>query len=78
MQLQGDYASNDDGQAILKAAFDAGTTIYASTAPNGTDGESLPVRVSQYKIGGPNPNGPPSLSVTLNQATDPSDVGGGL
>jgi hypothetical protein len=78
MQLQGDYAVNDDGQAILKAAFDAGTTIYASVAPNGTDGESLPVRVSQYKAGGSNPNSPATFSVTLNQAADPAAVGGGL
>lgn len=77
-QLQGDYAANDDGQSILKTAFDAGTTIFASAAPDGTNGESIAVRVSQYKVGGPNPNGPPSYSATLNQAADPTDVGGGL
>lgn len=78
VQFQGDYAADDDGQAIVKAAFDAGTEIYASVAPNGTDGESVKVRVSQYKIGGPNPQGPPSLSFTMNQSEDPTDVGGGL
>lgn len=76
--MQGDYAADDDGQAILKAAFDAATVIYFSTSPDGTDGEEIAVRVSQYKIGGPSPNGPPSFSCTLNQAADPTDVGAGL
>jgi hypothetical protein len=76
--LSGDYAVNDDGQAILKAAFDAGSEIFFSTAPDGTNGEAIQVRVSQYQVGGPNPQGPPSLSVTLNQADDPTDISGGL
>ncbi len=78
MQFQGDYAAADDGQAIVKSAFDAATDIFGSVAPDGTNGESLPSRVSQYKIGGPSPNGPPSLSFTLNQRLDPTNVGAGL
>lgn len=77
-QIQGDYAAGDSGQAIIKAAFDSGLTIFASAAPDGTNGEQIEVRVSQYKTGGPSPNGPPSFSATLNQANDPTAVGGGL
>lgn len=78
MNFTGDYAQGDDGQAIVKDAFDNATDISGSVAPNGTDGESLPSRVSQYKIGGPSPNGPPSLSFNLNQRLDPTVVGAGL
>lgn len=76
--MAGDYAVGDDGQIIVKGAIDAGSDMFGSVAPNGTDGESLPSRASSWKLGGPSVNGPPSLSFVLNQRLDPTAVGAGL
>lgn len=77
--LQGKVSSGDDGLPILKTAFDddTGPIIFLEGSIEGTNGEILPVRVSAFEIGFPNPNQKGTYSITAEQAGDPADAAGG-
>lgn len=77
--LQGKVSQDDDGLAVLETAYndDTGPIIYVSISQNGTTAEILPVRVSQFDVGLPNVNQKGTYTVTLEQAGDPADAGGG-
>ena len=73
-----DYETADSGQIILFAAFISKAIIYAKILPDGTNGETLPVRVSHQEIHAPDANGFNTASWTLEQAGAPTVVGTGF
>ncbi len=77
-QLTCDYETGDSGQLILSAAIISKATIYIRVLPDGTNGETLPVKVSGGSIAGPDVNGFSTISYTLAQQSDPVVVGGGF
>jgi hypothetical protein len=76
--MGGRWNDGDSGLAIIKAGFETKDIIYAATAPEGTNGEGLPVRVSRFRLTGGGPAQAASYQVSLVQAGDPFDVAGGL
>lgn len=74
----GKFADADSGLAIIKNAFESQAVMYHSWAPNGTDGEGLPCRVSEFRLTGSGRNTAANYNYSVVQAADPFDVGGGL
>lgn len=76
--VNGKWNDGDAGLAIIKAAFETQDIIYYAVAPNGTDGEGMPARVSRFRLTGGGVEQAADYQFTLVQADDPFDVGGGL
>lgn len=73
-----DYEVLDSGQAVLAAAFISKAIIYCKLLPDGTNGETLPVRVAHQEFHAPDANGFNTASWTLEQAGEPVIVGAGF
>lgn len=73
-----DYETADSGQLILFAAFVSQATIWAKLMPDGTNGETLPSKVTHQEIAGPDANQFTTANFTLSQQTDPTVVAGGF
>lgn len=73
-----DYEVGDSGQAVLAAGFISKNIIYCKLLPDGTNGETLPIRVSHQEIHAPDANGFNTASWTLEQAGNPVVVGTGF
>ena len=73
-----DLEAGDTGQAVLAAAFISKNIIYCKVLPDGTNGETLPVRVAHQELHAPDANGFNTASWTLEQAGDPVVVGLGF
>ena len=73
-----DFEAADDGQKVLVAAFTSKAIIWCKILPDGTNGETLPVRVSHQEIHAPDANGFNTASWTLEQAGTPAVVGLGF
>lgn len=78
VQLGGKYLKSDSGQDIINAAFETKDVVYCSMAPNGADGKTLPGRVSSLQIDIANADTATGWQATIEQADDPTDLGGGL
>ncbi len=78
IQLQGDYNQGDAGQDIIRAAYIAGTEIWVKILPDGTNGFTQKVRVSQAELRGPSPDDPPGTTFQLAGTEAPVDEGSGL
>jgi hypothetical protein len=76
--LNNDYETADSGHAVLYAAFISKATIWVKILPDGTNGETLPVKVSHQEIHGPDVNGHTTVTWTLAQQGDPTTVGSGF
>ena len=50
ISLSGDYSQADAPQVLLRAV--AGTTLYVTVLPDGTNGYSYPMIVSDYEVKG--------------------------
>lgn len=78
IQLQGDYNQADAGQDIIRAAYISGDEIWVKILPDGTNGFTQKVRVSQAELRGPSPDDPPGTTFQLVGTEAPADVGLGL
>jgi hypothetical protein len=76
--LNNDYETADSGHAIVYAAFTSKNTIWCKILPDGTNGETLPVKVSHQEIHGPDVNNHTTVSWTFAQQGDPTVVGTGF
>lgn len=76
--LSGKYLKADSGQDIVNNAFYTKDVIYVSAAPNGTDGQKMPGRVSRLEVNFANPNQATAWQATIEQAGDVADVGTGF
>jgi hypothetical protein len=76
----GSWGQGDAALAIAKTAFDddTGPIIFISYTHDGTNGEILPVRASNFQSSGPNPNQKGTYNTTFEQAGAPTDLAGGL
>jgi hypothetical protein len=72
-----DYETGDAGQLILFGARTSKNTIYCKILVDGTNGETLPVKVTNSEIAGPDVNSYSTATFTLAQQTDPTVVGTG-
>lgn len=72
------YESADTGQMVLFAAKISSAVIWVKILPDGTNGETLPVRVTSAPITGPDVNDYSRVVFTLSQSTDPALVGSGF
>jgi hypothetical protein len=77
--LTGKCKSGAPGLILLKANFDddTGTTIFGAVSIEGSKGDVLPSRVSDFEVGLPDVNGKCTYSFTLQQAADPTQLAGG-
>lgn len=77
--IQGIASNGDTGLAIAKVAFDddTGPIIFVAGSLEGTNGEILPCRVSNFEIGFPDANRKCTYTVQTEQADDPTDMAGG-
>ncbi len=73
-----DYLSADSGQIILFAAKTSVAVTYVKILPDGTNGETLPCRVTSAPIAGGDVAAPSTVTFSLVQATDPTVVAGGF
>jgi predicted secreted protein len=48
--ISGDYNRADSPQLLIQTAFEAGATYYLTILPDGTNGYSYPVLVSDYEV----------------------------
>ena len=78
IQFTCDYESADTGQLVLFAAKASAAVIWVKILPDGTNGETLPCRVTSSEIAGPDVNGYTTATFTLSQSTDPAVVAGGF
>ncbi len=78
MVMSGKWADGDSGLAIIKAAFATAAIIYGAVAPNGADGEGLPVRVSRFRLTGGGVEQAAGYQFSFAQAGVPFDLAGGL
>ncbi len=76
--LNNDYETADSGQPILFAAFISKATIWIKILPDGTNGETLPVKVAHQEIHGPDANNHSTANWTLVQQAAPTTVGTGF
>lgn len=76
--MSGKWNDNDSGLNIIKAAFSTQAIIYAAVAPNGADGEGLPVRVSRFRLTGGGVEQAAGYQFSFAQAGAPFDIAGGL
>lgn len=74
----GKWEDGDSGLAIIVGAKDDGSIIFFAVAPNGTDGQGIPGRVSEFRLTGGGVDQAADYSFTIVQADDPFTVGGGL
>lgn len=72
------YLSADAGQIVLFAAKASLATTWCMIKVDGTNGETLPTKVSSSPISGPGVNDYSTVSFTLVQQTDPAVVGTGF
>ena len=72
------YLSADSGQIVLFAAKISVAVIWVKILPDGTNGETLPCRVTSAPITGPDVNDYSHVTFTLVQSTDPALVGSGF
>lgn len=70
--------TGDSGQQALYAAWTTQNTIYVQVLQDTTNGETLPVKVTNRSISGPDVNNPSQVVFTLGQQADPIVVGGGF
>lgn len=76
--LNCDYETADSGQIVLFAAKVSSAVIWVMFKVDGTNGETLPCRVSSAPIAGGDVGQFSTVSFTLVQSTDPAVVGGGF
>lgn len=50
--IGGDWEPGDSIQTILRTAHSAGTTVYVTDLPDGTNGHTWPVLVESIEVGG--------------------------
>lgn len=50
--ISGDWEPSDSIQTILRTAHSAGTTVYVTDLPDGTNGFTFPVLVESVEVGG--------------------------
>lgn len=74
----GKWNDGDSGLAIVKAGFETQATISFAVAPNGTAGEGIPGRVSNFQLSGQGVRQAAGYEFTIEQADVPFNVGGGL
>ena len=77
LTLSGLYSLADDGQDIIRAADEAGTTVFIELLPDGTNGIQQEFRVGSVEHSG-TPENPAEVSFELAAAGDPTVVGTGL
>jgi hypothetical protein len=76
--LNNDYETADSGQTVLFAAFVSKATIWVKILVDGTNGETLPVKVAHQEIHGPDANTHSTATWTLVQQGAPATVGSGF
>ncbi len=76
--LSGKYTVADSGQAILRAASAAQTTVFVVISPDGTNGGQVECRVSNWKVTGSGVDGATDWSCQLDQVSDPTTAGTGF
>ncbi len=74
----GKWAVADSGLDICFAASETQDIISFAVAPGGTDGQGIPVRVSEFRLTGGGVNQAADYRITFVQAADPFDLGSGL
>lgn len=78
ISFSNDYETADSGHAVLYAAFISKATIWVKILPDGTNGETLPVKVATQAVSGPDVNDHTKVSWTLAQQAAPATVGTGF
>ena len=78
VNLTNDYETADSGHAVLYAAFISKATIWIKFLPDGTNGETLPVKVAHQEVNGPDVNNHTQVAWTLVQQAAPATVGTGF
>lgn len=73
-----DTEAGDTGQKFLHDAMLAASIIFVTWRQDGTNGETLPMRVSSEDPGAPDANSFQTTTWTLNQAGAPVLVGTGM
>jgi hypothetical protein len=76
--ITADYEAADAGQVILFDARISKALLYFKHLPDGTNGETIPTKVSRARVGYPDVNGAQVAEWTLTQFGAPVEVGGGL
>lgn len=76
--LNFDYEAGDTGQKVLHDAKTSQATVFFKALPDGTNGETLPIKVSNREIAAPDADSYHTLNFTLNQQATPTVVGGGF
>jgi hypothetical protein len=74
----GKWADGDTALALLLAAYKDKTVIFGKFAPNGTDGEILPMRVSRFRLTGSGVRQAANYQFSVVQSDAPVDAGTGL
>jgi hypothetical protein len=72
-----DYEVGDAGQQIIFAARIAKSAIFVGTCPDGTNGESVQVKVTNQKVAGPDPEGFSTVNWSFVQQAAPTVMGAG-
>lgn len=78
IDFSNDYETADSGHAIIYAAFISKATIFVKILADGTNGETLPVKVGNQVITGDDVNNHTKVSWTFAQQGDPTTVGTGF
>lgn len=78
INFNNDYETADSGHAVIYAAAISKATIWIMLKPDGTNGETLPVKVSHQEVAGGNVNDHTTVTWTFEQQTDPAQVGTGF
>lgn len=74
----GKWAEADTGLALLLAAYKAKTIVFGKFAPGGVDGETLPMRVSRFRLTGGGVRQAAGYQFSVVQADAPVNAGAGL
>lgn len=76
--FSGKWADGDSGLIILKNAYTAKSVIYAAWAPDGSNGEIMPSRVSRFRLTGGGVETAADYQFSLTQAGAITELGTGL
>lgn len=74
----GKWADGDTALALLLSAYKLKTIIFGKFAPGGTNGETLPMRVSRFRLTGGGVRQAAGYQFSVVQADAPINAGTGL